>query len=92
MTEIFIGPHPGYIGQFTTNEAEGAWPNGTRVTKDRWEDGDHTPIGAEGVVHGSLGPVPTEMPLGLCTYFYFVEWDRMPKFVIGVSDIKLRTA
>lgn len=42
-------------------EAEGAWPNGTRIEKAVYEPGDAHRVGAEGLVVGSIGPMPLDV-------------------------------
>lgn len=85
--------HPGYFGAFTTRQAEGALPNGTRIRKSWSEPGDTTPVGTEGVVLGSL-PCPNKLPdkpdlPESGGFFYFVEWDNRPKTAIGMVARKI---
>lgn len=77
-----IKEQPGYQGVFTTDQAEGAIPNGTRIVKTWKETGDMTPLGAQGTVLGSV----YERRLG---YGYFVEWDHFPKRAVFVSEKKI---
>jgi len=74
-------PIPRHI-MFTTDQAPGAWPNGSRVHKVTGDPGDVHPLGALATVLGSLGPLDFE---GRTEYGYFVRWDdmAMPVFVVG---------
>jgi hypothetical protein len=84
MAEVLnIQDHPGYTGAFTTDEANGAMKNGTRVMKFTSEAGDLTPTGTHGSIRGSLYYQDTG-------YFYFIEWDNKPKTVVGCTGFKLR--
>jgi len=70
-------PRP--LATFTTDEAMGAWPNGTRIRKEVFTDGDAHGIGELGTVVGSIGPLEGH-------YGYFIRWDDMPHvpvFVVG---------
>lgn len=73
---------------FTTNEAEGAIRNGTRVVKVGREAGDSHDDGAPARVIGSLGPIPfrgmTEV------YGYWVEWDDMPEVPVFIVGHRIR--
>jgi len=82
--EFNIKEHPGYNGVFTTNEADGAYPNGTRIVKSRSEEGDATPTGTKGTVLGSIRQEPIPFPM------YFVEWDNRPKFAVAVIGLKIQ--
>jgi hypothetical protein len=73
VREIPVRHYPGYVGAFTRDEAPGAIPNGTRVCKVWCEPGDANPLGAKGVVLGSL-----YFPEG--GFAYFIEWDSKPKW------------
>jgi hypothetical protein len=74
----------GYLGAFTRDQAPGAIANGTHIVKTRTEEGDANPIGATGVVLGSLCHEEK--------YLYFVEWDSLPRVAVGVSDWKIERA
>src|SRR4029077_9693244 len=69
-----------YFGSFTRDQAEGAWPNGTRVVKAKGDPGgsDTTANGMTGVVLGSI-----RMPEINDDVFYFIEWDDKPLIAIG---------
>lgn len=78
----------GYI----SGEAEGAYPNGTRIVKIESEESDSTPVGSGGEVIAShyVGDIPP--PAGVerpVTYFYFVTWDWLPAVPVGISDWKI---
>ena len=76
---------PGIKGYFTRNQAPGAYPNGARVCKVSFEDGDAHPIGAFATVLGSLGPVPK-----LNNEFgYFVLWDDLPGVAVFTRGNKI---
>ena len=70
-----VRAHIGWFGQFTTDEAEGAYPNGTRIRKINADRTDPHRNGATGRVLGSLH----HAPLGLA---YFIEWDDMPQCAV----------
>lgn len=80
-----IKNHPGYFGAFTTAEASGAYPNGTRIQKVFTEEGDSTPLGVEGTVLGSID----SGELGIA---YFVEWDNKPNIAVTVMAKKIGVA
>jgi len=75
MTNIIS--RPGWIGLHTTDQAPGAYPNGTRIIKSRMGEGDSHKVGDKGTVIGSMyaAEVPSSPQE---TYFYFVEWDDVP--------------
>ena len=103
----FLTVEAGYAGVFTRHEAEGAIPNGTRIVKVA-VDGDGSedahPIGARGVVLGSLEFPPgavAEVRQELAakgldvpdvTFAYFVEWEARPRVAVGVMDWKIARA
>ena len=78
----------GWAGQFTRAVADGAWPNGTRVVKQKSEEGDSTPDGTPGIVLGSLR-FPDVMNNAI---FYFVAWADAPRVAVGCMEWKLRVA
>lgn len=80
-----IEEHAGWEGAFTTDQAEHALPNGSRVEKAAGEPGDAHPIGSLATVLGSVSHPSVGMA-------YFVEWDDMPRHAVGVSAWKLRPA
>lgn len=89
MREIFIDlntPRVGWKGCFTTNEAQGAYPNGTRVVKSMVDSPDERPIGSLGTVLGSIPGLEEEN----VKFFYFIEWDILPRVAIGCMDCKVR--
>lgn len=69
------------IAHYTTDEAPGAYPNGTQIVKVKTEKGDANPIGTRGKVIGSMtdGKV-----LG-----YFIEWETSPGVPIFVASFKI---
>lgn len=79
-----LGYHPGYIGAFSTNQAEGAIPNGEPFVKVWSEEGDAHPTGATGRVLGSL-----YYPEVSDIIFYFVEFDDTPGVAIGTTSMKV---
>lgn len=79
--------HPGYVGMFSRNEALGAIPNNTRISKVWSEPGDAHEIGELGTVLGSV-ICPPELGSEV-KYLYFVEWDDMPKTSVAVIDKKI---
>lgn len=83
----------GYLGAFTRAQAEGAFPNGSRIRKSWSEANDTTPVGTEGVVMGSMAiPEGADVPDPTVKFFYFVEWDDKPRIVIGMIDRKISLA
>lgn len=83
---------------FTTEEADGAIPNGTMIRKSVTEPGDATPYGTVGVVVGSIEhdlPLPDDdlakLPRAFrdTKYAYFIEWVGRPDECIGVMDKKI---
>lgn len=64
------------------NEAEGAWPIGSIVTKTRNRPGDSHRVGAKAKVLGSMGPLNSaaldEGGEAIGDYFYMLEWEDMP--------------
>lgn len=90
---IELAQKDGFLGHFTDHQAEGAMPNGTRIVKTMFAEGDSTAIGQLGRVLGSL-PVDSEMvPAGTGPgFFYFVEWDHAPKIAVGVAWLKIGPA
>ena len=87
---------------FTRQEAEGAIPNGTVIRKCDAEEGDGHPIGAMGVVIGSLAADPrNELPTSKLLemeprfrdsqFAYFIEWRGEPHMVTGIIAPKIET-
>jgi len=68
---------------FTTQQAKGAMPNGTRIVKVKTEKGDANPVGTKGVIVGSLGH-PSLADIG-----YFVKWDSAPDIPMVVLSWKI---
>lgn len=69
-----------------TEEAPGAWKNGTRVAKVKDDPGDTHTLGAPATILGSVGPMTVE---GRKVYGYFVEWDDCPGIPVFVADYKI---
>lgn len=69
---------------FTTEQAAGAWPNGTRVQKKNSKTDDGHADGALGTVLGSIGAG------GLLGYF--VEWDDRPGLPVFTAGPRLEKA
>lgn len=70
-----------------TGQAEGAWPNGSRVIKTRDEPEDAHAPGAGATILSSIGPDPET---GI--YGYFVEWDDMPGIPCLIAGNAIKTA
>lgn len=79
-----IRPHAGWMGVFTTDQAPGCWPNGTRIEKATFERGDMHRIGQTGTVLGSVR-IPEQKRAA-----YFVEWDSHPQAAYRVEARKIR--
>ncbi len=75
---------------YSTNQAEGAIPNGTVIEKVGSEGGDAHKDGARGRVLGSIGP--SKVPGYDDVYAYFVVWDDMPGVPVGVRELRIRVA
>jgi len=73
---------------FTTEQAPGAWPNGSRVIKLIFEEGDAHQVGDLATVIGSLGPFAYQGS----RYGYFVIWDDTPDVPVFSVDKKLGLA
>jgi hypothetical protein len=73
---------------FSTEQAPGAWPNGSRVIKVTLEPGDRHKIGDLATVVGSLS---THGAFG-SRFAYFVIWDDMPGAPVFTIDKKLGLA
>lgn len=89
-----LGQHDDYAGMFSRYEAEGAFPNGTRIRKHSSEEGDSHPDGSLGTVLGSLkveGDAANSFSKAKgIGYLYFVEWDDSPKVAVGTVDLKIK--
>ncbi|MFQ5874778.1 MAG: hypothetical protein ACE5JL_13425 [Dehalococcoidia bacterium] len=72
---------------FTTDQAPGAIPNGTRVEKINSEPGDGHPDGTTGRVIGSVAVEDPRLP---ARYVYFVEWVDLPAVPVAVGDNRIR--
>jgi hypothetical protein len=80
----------GYLGVFTRDSEPGAIPNGARIVKVKSEVGDANPVGTLGTVLGSIrAPAEVGRRFPGVVYFYFVEWDSMPRMAVGVFNTKI---
>lgn len=82
MHEQLDERHDGLLGEHTVRQADGAWPNGSRVEKRGSLPGDTHQDGAPARVVGSVG---VGGMLG-----YFVEWDDAPGYACFVAGVRLR--
>lgn len=73
---------------YSTEEAKGAMPNGTRIIKTNSEPGDGHPDGTPGVIVGSMGPAFVEK-VGREAYLYFIKWRDFP-VPVGTADYKIK--
>jgi hypothetical protein len=80
-----IREYVGWTGAYTTDQAKGAYANGTVVLKAMSELGDLVKNGARGRVLGSMH----HPGMG---YGYFVEWDQNPRVAVLVTEKRLRRA
>ena len=81
----------GWTGVFTRKQADGAYPNGTRVMKVFVEPGDSHGLGARATVLGSIkAPEPITINGFTQQYGYFVEWDSNPRVAVFVTEVKIR--
>ena len=67
---------------YTTNEAEGAWPNGSFVRKANSQPGDGT---ADGVVGQVVGSLDARSVGPWAAFAYFVRWPHFPHPVFCVD-------
>jgi hypothetical protein len=90
MSTPLFDVHPGYTGRHTRGQAPGAIPNGTRIVKQNSEQGDSQLDGALGCVLGSIKtPAGTKGKYPGVAYFYFVEWDALPRAAVGIISTKI---
>lgn len=73
---------PGWAGVFTREQADGCYPNGSRVEKTIEEKGDAHPVGARGTVLGSI----SHPDVGTA---YFIEWDDTPRMAVATVAAKI---
>ena len=73
---------------FEGHRADGAYDNGTEITKIRADEGDVNAVGSKGIVRGSMyisekvhqdferamGYIPEPRP----DFMYFIEWEDYP--------------
>ena len=85
IRKLGITEHEGYRGSFTTAQAEGAIPNGSKVIKVLSKHGDAHADGELATVLGSL-----MHPSNQGVLLYFVEWDTSPKYAVGIIGDKIK--
>lgn len=78
-----FGPESGWSGNFTREQAPGAYPNGTRIEKTASKPGDGSPDGAKGTVLGSMSHP-------MVGNGYFVEWDAYPRHAVFVAGPRVK--
>ncbi len=74
--------------EYTTDEAPGAMPNGTIVTKVNSLPTDAHPDGTPALIIGSVGPVDLPDFPGV-KYGYFVVWDDMPSVPVFIAGNRI---
>lgn len=97
-----VGYEPGWVGAFTREEGKDCFPNGSRVVKALFREGDGTPEGTMGTVLGSFNFTGEDAELDEILRinggpphdrrFYFIEWDNRPKTAVGTLSFKIRLA
>ncbi len=80
---------PGYEGPFIRLQAEGAVPNGRRIYKQRFNEGDHTPDGTPGTILGSFDAGRVEGGEPVPGIDYFVAWDPNPMVPVLLNHRKI---
>lgn len=77
-------------GMYLDGEAEGAYPNGTRIVKVEAEEGDGTSVGTGGVILSShdVSDLVVEDLSRPVTFYYFVKFDDFPH-PVGICDWKI---
>jgi hypothetical protein len=81
---------------YTTEQAEGAFPNGTRIEKIQSDETDSHRNGAKGKVIGSMGNKSTSITIStkygsrISNYIYFVEWDDTPDIPVAIAGFRLK--
>jgi hypothetical protein len=86
MTTLRYMRTPYGLTQYTTDQAEGAIPNKTRIVKVKSEKGDTNPVGTRGVVIGSVSAELDGKPV----IGYFVAWDHQPDVPVFCADFKIK--
>ena len=90
-SKIALSHEPGWSGVFTRHQAEGAYPNGSRVVKARLGRFDKHQIGDRATVLGSYALPNPVLILGMWHKIgYWVEWDDMPKRAVFITDAKIQ--
>lgn len=83
---------PGWIGEFSRDQATGAIENGTAVAKIKSEPEDTHQDGAMATVLGSLA-VPEDLRAEYpCEFVYWVEWYDTPRCAVFVGGHRIRRA
>ena len=83
LDNLGIREHEGWEGMFSDKQAQGAWPNGSKIVKTVFREGDLTPMGTVGTV---LGSIASQSENG---FLYFIEWENKLKWAVGTSDDKI---
>lgn len=83
-----IDPQLASLAVVIRTQAPGALPNGTRVEKVGFEDGDSHEPGQQGTIIGSVGP--HDYMERKEVYGYFVCWDDRPALPVFTASWKLR--
>ena len=73
----------------TTEQAEGAIPNGSRVRKVNSQPTDFHQDGALGTVLGSLINPGLEHKFFHIKYLYFIEWDSHRGIPVAIVSFKI---
>ena len=90
MKKLYLEHRSGWTGAFTSQQAEGALPNGSRIMKIDQSADDGAPRGTRGTVLGSLDAANHDLDPGTHgKFFYFVEWDTMPRVAVTCIGSKL---
>jgi hypothetical protein len=80
----WLADHPAWasVACITDEEADGAWPNGTRIKKTCFENGDTHQVGDTGTVRGSV-------LLDDGRYAYSIHWDDQPSIPVHCLAYKI---
>jgi hypothetical protein len=90
IDSLMTGDFPLDAALAYTGEAEGAFPNRTRVRKSSYEEGDTFDTGTRGTVIGSIGPTDGSTPgLEPGEYMYVVLWDPFPELPVFIRGRKI---
>lgn len=83
---------PGWLGEFSRNQATGAIENGTAVEKIASEPDDTHQDGARASVLGSLAVPPDLRATYPCEFVYWVEWTDTPRAAVFIGGHRIRRA